>query len=137
METIEISKAELKSELFEDVLFFQLSEAGAMSGEAGTVCVVKADGKQYRINFIKGDICYADIKEAFPTMKTWNFGLCGNGGAASEGWYYFYIGLGNHLVIHESVYEEFSAWRDRGESQAKKPVMWWRSFAEEFVSKQD
>ena len=137
METIEISKAELKSELFEDVLFFQLSESGAMDIDAGTVCVVKPDGKLYRINFLKGDICYADIKEAFPTMKMWNFGVCGNGGEASEGWCYFYIGLGCHLVIHESVYEEFCAWRDGGESKAKKPVRWWKSFAEKFVNKQD
>ena len=137
METIEISKAELNSELFEDVLFFELSESGAMGFDEGAVSVVKSDGKLYRINFLKGDICFADIKEAFPTMETWNFGLCGNGGVASEGWRYFYIGLGCHLVIHEAVHEEFCAWRDRGESQAPKPVRWWRSFAEKFINKQN
>ena len=137
METIEVSKAELNSELFEDVLFFQLSESGAMDSDAGTVCVVKSDGKLYRISFLNGEISFEDIKDAFPTMKTWNFGLCGNGGVVSDGWLYFYIGLGCHLVIHESVYEEFCAWRDRGESKAKKPVRWWRSFAEKIVNKQD
>ena len=137
METIEISKAELKSELFEGVLFVQLNEAGAMDSEAGTVCIAKRDGKLYRISFCKGDIRLTDIEEAFPVMREWNFGVCGNGSTVSDGWFYFDIGLGCHLVIHESVYEEFCAWRDRGESKAKKPVRWWRSFAEEFVNKQD
>ena len=138
METIEITKAELKRELFEDVLFVELNEAGAMALDAGTVFVFKADGKQYRMNFCKGDISLNDIIEAFPTMRVWNFGLCGNGSTVSDGWHYFYIGLGCHLVTHESVYEGFCAWRtDRGEDKAKKPVRWWRSFAEEIVNKQD
>ncbi len=137
METIEISKSELKSELFEDVLFLQFTEAGAMDIDVGTVCVVKPDGQLYRINFLNGDISFEDIKDAFPIMNMWKFGLCGNGGEASDGWRYFYIGLGSHLVINESVYEEFCAWRDRGESKAKKPVRWWKSFAEKFVNKQD
>ena len=76
METIEISKAELKRELFEDVLFVQLNEAGAMDRDAGTVCVVKPDGKFYRISFVKGDISLRDIEEAFPAMREWNFGVC-------------------------------------------------------------
>ena len=137
METIEISKAELNRDLFEGVLFFQFNEAGAMDVDEGTVCVVKPDGRLYRISILNGDISFEDIKEAFPAMKTWNFGLCGNGGKVSDVWFYFYIGLGCHLVIHESVYEEFCAWRDRGESKAQKPVRWWRSFAEKIVNKQD
>jgi hypothetical protein len=137
METIEISKAELKRELFEDVLFLQLAEAGAMDINAGTFSLVKPDGKMYRINFIKGDICYQDIEDAFPVMKTWNFALCGNGGAASDGWVYFYMGMGCHLVIHESVHEAFCRWRDRGEGKAKYPVRIWQSFAEKILGIQE
>ncbi len=135
METIEISKAELKSELFEGVLFVQFNEAGAMDSEAGTVCIAKRDGKLYRISFCKGDIRLTDIEEAFPAMREWNFGVCGNGSTVSDGWFYFYIGLGCHLVIHESVYEGFCEWRD--DFKIKKPVRWWRSFAEQIVNKQD
>ena len=58
-----------------------------------SVCVVKPDGRLYRISILNGDISFEDIKEAFPAMKTWNFGLCGNGGKVSDGWFYFYICL--------------------------------------------
>ena len=135
METIEISKAELKSELFEDVLFVQFAEGGAMGADAGTVCVVKPDGKLYRISLCKWDISLRDIKDAFPTMEKWNFGVCGNGGTASVGWRYLYIGLGNHLVIHESVYEEFCDMREN--AQRKLPLWAWKYYAEQIVNKQD
>lgn len=136
-EIIEVSKSELTSKLFEDVLFLQLAEAGAMDINAGTFSLVKPDGKLYRINFIKGDICYQDVEDAFPAMKTWNFALCGNGGAASDGWFYFYMGVGCHLVIHESVHEAFCSWRDRREGKAKYPVRIWQSFAAEFLGLQE
>lgn len=105
-ELINICKAELKSEMFEDVAFFKIAEGGAM-GEPGGVIWVTNKGEAFHCNYCYGDISREDLLNAFEPLQKSFFGMFGKGSMAPEGWIHVYLGMGNHLLVSESIYDEF------------------------------
>lgn len=103
---ISVSKEELTKELFTDVLFFKIAEGGAM-GEPGGVVWVKSTGESYHCNYCYGDITRADLMLAFEPLKNCCFGIFGMGTVVPKGWVYVNLGMGNHLLVAESVHDEF------------------------------
>ena len=101
-----VCKAELTEEMFKDVGFFKIAEGGAM-GEAGGVVWVKTNGEAYHCNYCYGDVTIEDLQTAFEPLKNSSFGFFGLGSTASEGWEYVSLGMGNHLLVYKSVYDEF------------------------------
>ena len=101
-----VSKAELTAALFEDVLFFQIANEGAM-GVPGEVVWITASGESFCCNYCFGEITLADIIHVFPPLGKCCFGIFGTDTILPKGWDYVYIGMGNHLLIASCVYKEF------------------------------
>ena len=103
---IGVSKDELDENLFEDVLFFKFAEGGAM-GEPGGVVWVRANGTSYHCNYCYGDISYEDLVRYFIPLRKCSFGMFGLGSLVPDEWKYVSLGMGNHLIIKASAYDEF------------------------------
>ena len=103
---ISVSKEELNENLFEDVLFFKFAEGGAM-GEPGGVVWVKANGESYHCNYCYGDVRYEDLLKLFAPLKKCSFGMFGLGSTVPGEWKYVSLGMGNHLIVAASAYDEF------------------------------
>lgn len=114
---------------FKEVIIFALAEPGAM-GAGGIIEFFTEKGETFCFNYLSEETSYKKIKEAFPVLKDCRF----NGPMAArpenapreivlypdadnmniktrvaEGWRHIYMGFGNHLVIREDHFEEFSA----------------------------
>lgn len=98
----------LKKEIFEGVLFFSVAEWGAM-GVPGQVIVVNNKPAAFAMNQAYGDerAHWRTILEMFPVLKQCRFGIFGFDSKVPEGWNYVNLGLGNHLIVADEVYEEF------------------------------
>lgn len=114
---------------FKDVIIFAFAEPGAM-GAGGIIKFFTDKGEAFYLNYLSEETPYPKVKEAFPVLKDCRF----NGPMAAlpanapqeivfytdadnmniktrvaEGWRHIYMGVGNHLVIREDHFEEFSA----------------------------
>lgn len=103
---ISVGKNQLKEDLFENVLFFKFAEGGAM-GEPGGVVWVNSDGKSYHCNYCYGDLTYEDLLHYFAALKKCSFGMFGLGSTVPDEWKYVSLGMGNHLIVAASAYDEF------------------------------
>jgi ADP-ribosylglycohydrolase len=88
-----------------DIVAFSSAAGGAM-GDAGAVQVVTSKGEVYYANPLYEDIDMEQVFEVCPPLSQCQFGIIG-GGVIPEGWKTIYLGFGNHLVLHESICEEF------------------------------
>lgn len=111
------------------VIIFAFAEPGAM-GAGGIIEFFTDKGETFYFNYLSEETPYPEIKEAFPVLKDCRF----NGPIATrpanapkeivfypdadnasiktcvaEGWQHIYMGFGNHLVIRDDHFEEFSA----------------------------
>lgn len=116
---------------FEDIIMFSLAEPGAM-GAGGIIEFFSDNGDVFRFNYLSEETPYEEIKEAFPVLKGCRFNgpmpddarpentpqeivIYTNADSANmrkriaEGWRHIYMGCGNHLVIREDHFEDFSA----------------------------
>lgn len=107
MKIIEIKKTDLSKELFENIVFFMFAKDGAM-GEQGAINFVKKDGKLYHLNYMWGDINLEDVEEKFPTLARCKFSIFGIVSNVPVGWNYVNLGAGNHLIVTDEVYPQFS-----------------------------
>ena len=104
MEAIKLTKAELTKELSDKILFLQFAEYGAM-GNNGSVEFITNDGKVYGFSYIYGEITLKDVKEFFPPLSGCWFGWYGQGNIIPEKWKHVYLGMGNHLLVVERMYD--------------------------------
>ena len=103
---IEITHSNLEENIGLDIVAFQWASAGACGEPCGVVFVTR-DGRVFHTNY--GLPSYGlddnDITLIFPPlalMEVYPFSvLC------PEGWNSCYLGLGNYLVIHESIWKGF------------------------------
>lgn len=135
MKKIQLGKKDLTKELSEKILFFKIAEGGAMGSPGGVVFITK-DAIMYEFNCIYGDITYTDVKAFFPVIDKCSFGMFGEGTRVPDGWNYVNLGLGNHLLVKDSVYAEFfeeiknfkragevyAAWQDKAEKIMRKKI---------------
>lgn len=84
---------------------FFYAEVGAM-GMPGEIKIITKDCLWYTGNFCYGDISVDSIYKMFPAFET--FFADGFGGAqcVPEGFYYVYLGMGNHLLVNKDYERE-------------------------------
>ena len=88
-----------------DIVAFSSAAPGAM-GDAGAIEVVTTKGEVYYATPFYEDIEMEQVFEVCPPLSECRFGVFG-GGVIPEGWKTIYLGFGNHLVLHESISEDF------------------------------
>lgn len=103
---LEICNADINKALFKNVMFFSLAETGAM-GEPGGVLFYVKSGELYHFNYAYGDVKIEKVEQKFPVLAECTFGIFGIGSSVPEGWKYVSLGMGNHLIVNEEVYEAF------------------------------
>lgn len=107
MKRKELCKADLTKELSEKIWFFKIAEGGAM-GSPGDVTFITNDGTVYGFNYIYADTTFDDVREFFPAIAKCMFAMFGKGSIVPKGWKYVNLGMGNHLLVSEEIYDEFS-----------------------------
>ena len=90
----------------EPAAFFALAESGAM-GEPGSVYFYNKNGNLYYFNYARSGINMNKVRELFPALAICKLRVFGNDNNAPKGWNYMSLGMGNHLIINEIVYDEF------------------------------
>lgn len=105
---IEIDSTNKDKAIGLDIIAFQWAAGGAC-GEPGGVVFITRDSKVYHTNYVfdKYGITCDDLYEIFPPLAHMDVGVFG-GGIYPDGWKDKYLGLGNYLVIHESIWEDFN-----------------------------
>lgn len=106
-DTIELCNKDIKKKTFSDVVFFSIAESGAM-GDPGSVLFFDKTGQPYHFNYVFGDVDINKVEKMFPVLAECEFGTFGQDYKVPEDWNYIYLGMGNHLIIHCSVYKKFA-----------------------------
>ena len=88
-----------------EIVAFSIAEPGAC-GAAGDVIGITADGKTYRLNFMRGNWTPDTLRMVSPVIADARIGVFGQGDY-SEGWTSVYLGLGNHLYVSNSFFTRF------------------------------
>ena len=107
-ETIEIKKENINEFIGLDIVAFQWAAGGAC-GEPGGVVFITKDGRVFHTNYAfpeYGGITGEDLYRIFPPLSDFEVGIFGGGNYPTE-WKDQYLGLGNYLVVHESIWDEF------------------------------
>lgn len=86
-----------------DPIAFSMAEGGAM-GSPGEVIIVDKNSNIY--NFWLQGVEHETAKRIIPVLFECEFGMRGHNRPAS-GWHYFDLGAGNHLIVKDSIYNEF------------------------------
>lgn len=103
---IEVTKANLEECINLDIIAFHWAAAGAC-GEGGAIVFITKDGKVYHSNYVyAGFITMDDLLRIFPPLSEFHPGIMG-GGYYPPMWKDQYLGLGNYLVVHESIWKAF------------------------------
>lgn len=116
----------MDKEYFKTVFMFFIAEPYAMGG-GGEIAFMNESGDFRYMDYRSDETPYEDIKKAFPALQgcKWNGPIPGedagdeivlfmNGGnpglqtRVNEGWHHLYLGYGNHLVIRDDKWPEFS-----------------------------
>ena len=104
-ETIEITKGNVSDFKRLDIVAFHWSAPGAC-GEHGGVVFVTKEGLVYHTNYLY-EITDDELLEIFPPLSSFRPGIVG-GGYFPPSWKDKYLGMGNYLVVHESIWDDFS-----------------------------
>lgn len=89
----------------QEIVAFSIAEPGAC-GAAGDVIAITADGKAYRLNFMRGNWTPDSLRMVSPVIADARMGIFGQGDY-SEGWTSVYLGLGNHLYVSIPYFKRF------------------------------
>lgn len=107
-EIIEINKENISEFIGLDIVAFQWAARGAC-GEPGGVVFITKDGRVFHTNyaFPEYGVTGEDLCRIFPPFSSFEGGIFGGGNYPTE-WKDQYLGLGNYLVVHKSIWEEFT-----------------------------
>ena len=86
-----------------DPIAFSMAEGGAI-GSPGEVVIIDKNSNIYRF-WLQG-VEHETAKRIIPILFGCEFGMRGYNRPAS-GWHYFDLGAGNHLLIKDSLYNDF------------------------------
>ncbi len=86
-----------------DPIAFSYAEGGAM-GSPGQIIIIDTNRSIYVFNIydFENDI----VKLIIPILFECQIGMFGHDIPAPE-WHNFYLGMGNHLMVKESIYNDF------------------------------
>lgn len=103
----EINASNLNDYLGLDIVAFHWAAAGAC-GEHGGVVFITSDGTVYHTNYVypQYGITRDDLCKIFPPLSDIQPGIFGGGTYPNE-WKDQYLGLGNFLVVHRSLWNDF------------------------------
>ena len=103
----EINASNLNDYLGLDIVAFHWAAAGAC-GEHGGVVFITSDGTVYHTNYVypQYGITRDDLCKIFPPLSDIQPGIFGGGSYPNE-WKDQYLGLGNFLVVHRSLWNDF------------------------------
>ena len=103
----EINASNLNDYLGLDIVAFHWAAAGAC-GEHGGVVFITSDGTVYHTNYVypQYGITRDDLCKIFPPLSDIQPGIFGGGLYPNE-WKDQYLGLGNFLVVHRSLWNDF------------------------------
>jgi hypothetical protein len=89
-----------------DPIAFSMAEGGAM-GSPGEVIIIDKNSDIY--NFWLQDVEHETAKRIIPVLFKCHFAGWGMfwQNRPAEGWHYFNLGAGNHLLIKDSLYNDF------------------------------
>ena len=106
--TIEINKANVNDYIDLDIVAFKWAAGGAC-GEPGGVIFITSDGRVFHTNYAFPDygITGDDLCRIFPPLSSFETGVFG-GGVYPPEWKDQYLGLGNYLVVRESIWDAFT-----------------------------
>lgn len=103
---INLCNADLNQSVFKNIMFFSFAEGGAM-GEPGAILFYVKGGDLYHMNYVFGDIDIKKVEELFPVFAECRFGMFEINPLVPVGWNYVDLGMGNHLIMCDEVYETF------------------------------
>ena len=106
-ETIIISKDNINNYLGLEIVAFHWAACGAC-GIPGEVIIITRDGRVFETNYVYPvyGITPDDLIKLFPPLSDFRPGIMG-GGYYPPLWKDKYLGLGNYLVVHDSIWKEF------------------------------
>lgn len=109
LNAIEINADNLNDYLGLDIVAFHWAAPGAC-GEHGGVVFITSDGIVYHTNYVcpKYEITKDDLCKIFPPFSDFHQGIFG-GGLYPPEWKDQYLGLGNYLVVHISLWNVFAS----------------------------
>ena len=129
-QAITVTKDNLQQIDFGSVVVFFYTESGAM-GEAGKIEFSTADGSLYYLNYHYGDVSLDEFCNAYPVAPL------GEVPSQFKDWIYFGLGAGNHLMIHEKVYEKLQSMVENLDDEMQI-YQWWKSaLGKPILSKQE
>lgn len=105
-EVIDLCNADLNKSVFKNIMFFSFAEGGAM-GEPGAILFYVKSGEFYHLNYVYGDVDIKKVEELFPVFAECRFGMFGLNSQVPDGWNYVDLGMGNHLIVNDEVYDSF------------------------------
>ena len=106
MDSIEITKNNIKEINYNDIMFLSFAESGAMGEPAGIEILLK-DLKLYHTNYCYSeDIKIKDLFSIFPPLETFQCGMC-IVTHLDENWKWLDMGMGNYLLIRNTIYDKY------------------------------
>ena len=107
IETIVITKDNINDYLDLDIVAFHWAVGGAC-GRPGGVVFITRNGRVFQTNYCTPSygITEKDLCRIFPLFSEIDEGILG-GGIYPPKWKDKYLGLGNYLIVHESIWDDF------------------------------
>ncbi len=113
-EVIEFGENEAERLIDKDIVACQIAESGAM-GYHGGVFLVSSAGEVFFTCLLEPNDYSGNRKhtprhiltEVFPPLKEFECGLMGRGVTSPSGFKHEYLGMGNHLLVKDCVYQQF------------------------------
>lgn len=102
---VELTRENYENYLPIQVKAFSFAEVGAM-GCPGEFILVENHDRIFKFNIRTFECNRSEIEKIIPLYYECRFGLFGFY-ELPEGWNGIYLGCGNHLIIYDSIYEEF------------------------------
>ena len=111
---IEFGEKEAERLIGKDIVACQIAEGGAM-GYHGGVFLVSSSGEIFFTCLLEPSDYSGNRKhtprhvlcEYYPPLKEFECGLMGRGVTSPSGFKHEYLGMGNHLLVKDCIYQEF------------------------------
>lgn len=104
-----------------DVVAFSYAEEGAM-GAAGEINIVNSDGEWFDMNSMNRELTKEDFDRILPAFNQCDFDSYDV--TIAEGWTEFNMGMGNHLMVSDSIIEPFRKILDENDIENTSLIYW-------------
>lgn len=129
MEPIIVTRKNLASIDFGSIVAFEYSEPGAMGFDIGTLSFSTADGTYFRLDYTRGEIKLGEF------VRVLHAGAFTMAPIPPMIWHQFYLGAGNHFVVHNIVLNKLL--KDSESDPEHLYMRWQMSLGTPLLSKQE